>query len=306
MPVAIDPFLDPALFGPERLVQLADTALREASAVLEQIQPPLILPIYLGLPELRPGFNNGNAEFVRNGLRGLKGLSFEIEDVLIAPDGHAAGFKALATAIDRIRKGSIEACFVGGVDSYFQPETMEWLDENRQLASADARSAFVPGEGASFFLLMRASLLQRLGFDSVGIIQDVRLGNEENRIKTDTVCFGEGLADTVLGVVRSMNAPEETISDIFCDLNGERYRGEEWGFVCLRAGEYLHDPTSYRSPADCLGDLGAASMPLFATLSCEAAVKGLANGSRSLMWASSEAGLRGAARIDFLGLVSGG
>ncbi len=57
-------------------------------------------------------------------------------------------------ATEQIQQGAFEACLVGGVDSYFHPDTMEWLDANRQLAGAVSRSGFVPGEGAGFCLLM--------------------------------------------------------------------------------------------------------------------------------------------------------
>ena len=70
------------------------------------------------------------------------------------PHGHAAGLAAIEAAIQQMQQGSLEICLVGGVDSYFQPDTMEWLDENLQLAGAESRSAFVPGEGAGFCLLM--------------------------------------------------------------------------------------------------------------------------------------------------------
>lgn len=88
---------------------------------------------------------------------------------------------------------------------------------------------------------------------------------------------------------------------MICDINGERYRGEEWGFVCLRLSQYFDDPTAYDSPADCWGDMGAASGPLFIMLACQAIARGYAKGPRALLWTSSEGGLRGAAVIETLG-----
>jgi 3-oxoacyl-[acyl-carrier-protein] synthase-1 len=94
--------------------------------------------------------------------------------------------------------------------------------------------------------------------------------------------------------IQGASPPAERISDIICDINGERYRGEEWGFVCLRLPQYFNDPTAYRSPADCWGDMGAASGPLFMMLACQAAERGYAKSARCLVWAGSENGLRGA------------
>lgn len=300
MPGALDALLDPGLWGPQRLLLLAESALREACAPLARDgeAPRQLLPAFLGLPEFRPGFTEYDADAVRSGLSAFEALPMDISQVTIFTQGHAAGLSALATAAMQIQKGALEACLVGGVDSYFHPDTMEWLDENRQLAGAVSRSGFVPGEGAGFCLLMAEGIRQQLGLGSMARVRSVATGTETKRIKTSEVCLAQGLTDTIRDAVSTLTPPAETISDIFCDINGERYRGEEWGFVCLRLPQYFDDPTTYRSPADCWGDVGAASGPLFAMLACQAAGRGYARGPRSLLWASSEGGLRAAAMLD--------
>lgn len=301
MPGALDAWLDPALMGPERLITLAETALREACAPLtsDSREPYPRLPVYLGLPEPRPGFTEQDAEVVRSGLARIEGLPIEILRVNVSTEGHAAGLSALATATKQIQQGAFEACLVGGVDSYFQPDTMEWLDENRQLAGTVSRSGFVPGEGAGFCFLMAAHAWKRLGLSALARVHAVASGKETRLIKTSDICLGEGLTTTVKDAVSGLSLPAEMITDIICDVNGERYRGEEWGFVCLRLPQYFDDPTAYRSPADCWGDMGAASGSLFAMLACQAAVRGYAKGPRTLLWASSEGGLRAAAVLGF-------
>ncbi len=74
-------------------------------------------------------------------------------EVNLIVEGHAAGLAAFQAATRRIQNGEIEACLVGGVESYFHPDTMEWLDANRQLVGSVSRSGFIPGEGAGFCLL---------------------------------------------------------------------------------------------------------------------------------------------------------
>jgi 3-oxoacyl-[acyl-carrier-protein] synthase-1 len=259
----------------------------------------LQLPVYLGLPELRPGFSEQDAQSVQLGLAQIEGLPVEVSEVNVFTQGHASGLSALETATDKIRHHMVEVCLVGGVDSYFQPDTMEWLDENRQLAGSISRSGFVPGEGAGFCLLMAESAWKRLGLSPLARVLAVATGNETKLIKTSDICLGEGLTATVQSAVDSLTFPAEMINDIICDINSERYRGEEWGFVCLRLSQYFDDVGAYRSPADCWGDMGAASAPLFAMLACQAAVRGYARGPRTLLWASSEGGLRGAVVLVF-------
>src|SRR5262245_16666137 len=91
MPGALDSRLDPGLFGPERLLALAKTALREACAPISKgvWAPRLRLPVYLGLPEIRPGFTREDAMAIQSGLRELKGLPVELSEVTISTEGHA-------------------------------------------------------------------------------------------------------------------------------------------------------------------------------------------------------------------------
>ncbi len=300
MPGAIDSFLDPALFGPDRFIALAETALKETCAPLALSMRPLLkLPLYLGLPEIRPGFTVKDAQMIQSRLANVEGLPLDISDLKVFTKGHAAGLLALAAANEQIQKGVIEACLVGGVESYFQPDTMEWLNENRQLAGADARSAFVPGEGAGFCLVMGTKACKRWGLPVLARVVSIGVENETKLIKTSDICLGEGMTAAVRNAVKPLSLPEERINHITCDINGERYRGEEWGFVCLRLSQYFDDPTAYLSPADRWGDMGAASGPLFVMLACQAAVRGYAKGPRVLLWTSSEGGLRTAAVLAF-------
>jgi 3-oxoacyl-[acyl-carrier-protein] synthase-1 len=300
MPAAMDALLDPGLTGVDRLLALAETALREACAPLAGRDPKdrLRLPMYLGLPEIRPGFSQDDVNAVRAGLTRFGRLPVAIADVHVLPAGHAAGLAALAAAVERIRLGGCEACLVGGVDSYFHPDTMEWLDANRQLVGAVSRSGFVPGEGAGFCLVAAASARERLGLPARARVLTVGVSRETSLIKTTDLCLGEGLTSAVRAAVDARHLPARRVNAVICDINSERYRGEEWGFVCLRVPEHFDDPTAYVAPADAWGDVGAASGPLFAMLACEAAARGYAAGPTTLAWASSESGLRAAAVLS--------
>ena len=296
MPGAVDAEIDPQIIGPERFLLLAETALSEACTPLQSVQAnELRLPVFLGLPEIRPGFTEHDALTIQFGLSRYKGLPQSLGDVQVFPHGHAAGFSALAAAVAQLKNGVIEACLVGGVESYFHADTMEWLDANRQLAGSVSRSGFVPGEGAGFCLLMAEQVMARLGLKPLARVSAVATGKETKLIKTSDICLGEGLSETVRNAVSNLRPPEERVNDLFCDINGERYRNEEWGFVCLRLSQYFDDPTAYRSPAECWGDMGAASGPLLAMLVCQAYVRGYSQGPRAMLWASSEGGRRGAA-----------
>jgi len=297
---ALDSSIDPELVGPERLLALAESALHEVCEPLCGISAPLPgLPLYLCLPELRPGFTTLDAAAVQTGLLGMvNSLDVHITEVKVFTAGHAAGFSALSMARQRIQQGALDGCLIGGVDSYLHAETVDWLEDHLQLAGSVSRSGFVPGEGAGFCLLLSESACGRLGLSGISRVTTAAISVETKLIKTPDVCLGVGLTAAVREALGVLHAGGERISTIICDINGERYRGEEWGFACLRLSQYLDDPTAYNSPADCWGDLGSASVPLFAMLACQATLRGYSPGPQTLLWASSEHGLRGAAVLD--------
>jgi len=296
MPGAIDTEIDPEIVGPERFLLLAEPALREACEQLDGVRgQQLAIPLYLGVPELRTGFTEQDTGAIRAGMARCEGLPIRLSAVIPFIEGHAAGLSALAAALRQLKEGAVEMCLVGGVESYFHADTMEWLDENRQLTGTVSRSGFVPGEGAGFCLLMTDRCRQRFELDALAEVQACAIGNETKLIKTTDMCLGEGLSATVREALGDMSPTHERVNDIYCDMNSERNRGEEWGFVCLRLSDYFDDPLDYQSPANSWGDVGAASAPLFMMLACQAAARGYAKGPRAMLWASSEKGRRAAA-----------
>ena len=298
-PAALVAELDLTDMGPKRLLALAEPALRDACASLDSGRSVRQrLPVFLGLPALRPGFTEKYAEAVRTGLARLDGLPADLAEITVFSHGHAAGVSALAAGFEHLHNSTFEVCLVGGVDSYFHADTVDWLLANRQLAGAVSRSGFVPGEGAAFCLLATDKGLNRLGLKPMARVRAVAVGKETKLIKTTDLCLGEGLSATVRDAVSGLRLPDERINEIYCDINGERYRSEEWGFVCLRLAQYFDDATTYHSPAECLGDMGAASGPFFAILACQAFARRYSRGPRVMLWASSEGGQRGVAVLE--------
>ena len=296
---ALDSQLDPALNGPERLLALAEPAVREACAPLRRLGGlHQRLPLYLGLSEFRPGFAASEADAIAAGFSRFDDLPIDVSEMRVSTAGHAAGLSLLAGAVEQIEQGSLEGCVLGGVDSYLTPDTMECIDANRQLPRAEARSAFVPGEGAGCCVLVSGRARRRFGLESLASVRAASVSREAKLIKTTDVCVGTGLTAAVKQTTQRLVSPSERINAVICDINGERYRGEEWGCVCLRLSQHFDDPSGYWSPADCWGDVGAASGPLFAIIACEAAARGYSKGPLALLWASSEMGLRAAALLN--------
>ena len=296
--MALDFELDPELMGPERFITLAATALEEICHKLEPVWKDYRkMTVFLGLPEERPGWTGEHKQAVKDGLRN-KSMPFDIEPFELFSYGHASGLMALDIACKRIQAGQAELCIVAGVDSYLDLKTLEWLDKNKQLATSYHRGAFFPGEGAGAIAVASNSFVRRFRMESLAVIRGIGIATETKKIKTDTVCLGEGLTESVKKAVMPLRLPQEAVEGIICDINGERYRSEEWGFVVLRLPDAMVDPTDYDSPASCWGDMGAASGPLFLALAVTAGKRKWAKGKRYLIWNSSEGGQRAATVLE--------
>lgn len=285
------------LSGVERSLSLAMNAAREALAALPDAPNLRPIPVFLGLPEARPGSPKGLDMALSTGVAARLRPHTRISEVMSLPAGHASGLMALAEAQARILGGHADVCLVGGVESYLESETLEWIEDSQQLHARSNSWGFTPGEAAGFCLLASSRVAAALGGRAPARLLGVATAYEENRIKTETVCLARGLTQA-LGRVLDVLPASTQVDQVICDLNGERYRANELAFSMVRMARRFAAPGEFLAPADCWGDVGAASGPLFVALAVEAGRRGYARGPCQLLWASSEGGLRAAALIE--------
>jgi 3-oxoacyl-[acyl-carrier-protein] synthase-1 len=197
-------------------------------------------------------------------------------------------------------EGAIDACLIAGVESYLEPETLEWLDEHDRLHGAGPLNnawGFVPGEGAGCVVVASEDAVARCHLEPLAEILAVGQGFEQNRIDTETVCVGEGLTAAFSEALTALPSSEQ-ITDVFCDMNGDPYRADEFGFASLRTRDRFVSASDFIAPADCWGDVSAAAAPLGLMLAVIAARKHYSRGRHALLFASSDGGERGAAVLE--------
>ena len=283
---------------------MAATAAKEALAPFLTLDRQLRGPFYvgIGLPESRLGRPDGLDQGVAEAVGGLLSEAAPSHTVKTIAEGHASGLVALKEALSVLSSGKAELALIGGVDSYQEAETLAWLESTEQLNAAGIDGnpwGFVPGEAAGFLLLGLSETAERLGARVIGEFLAVGSAVEPHRIKTDETCLGEGLTQAI----REALAPfrdrldRPKISAMYCDMNGEPYRATEYAYAITRHSDHFVDPSQFRAPADCWGDVGAASGPLGCILAWGAGARGYAEGPYSLVWASSEGGRRAAALL---------
>jgi 3-oxoacyl-[acyl-carrier-protein] synthase-1 len=253
----------------------------------------LPVPVFLGLPPDRPGHGKDVSALVPARLQDALGSRCPVRRVERIETGHAAGAMAVQAAWQAVRSGGAEFALAGGVDSYLEPETLEWLEENDQVHSAGPENnayGFIPGEAAGFVLLASDESARRYKLSAALELATAATAKESKLIKTDAVCTGEGLT----ALFRALAGEPQTVraDHLYCDMNGEPYRADEFGFATVRAGGLFRDPSAFAAPADCWGDVGAASGALFLVLIDAATRKGYAPGQVLAAFTSSESGER--------------
>jgi len=291
------PYLDVTLPLPQRLLGLALPSAQEAlEKLVDRLTAPVSVPVFVGLPSPRPGLPAElGPELIRQ-LAGVTAPGCRLAPIQLLQQGHSAGLMAVELACQALRGRQSHFCLAGGVDSYVDPDTLDWLEKHDQIHNPDNAWGFIPGEAAAFCLLCDEGTAEELELPVRCRIVAVATDNEPNRIKTDTVCVGAGLTKVFRKVLPAL-PPDARVDNILCDQNGEAYRADEYGFSLTRTNKFFVDGSDFVSPADCWGDVGAASGPLFVVLAATAAQKGYARGPWTLAWTSSEGGERSAALI---------
>ncbi len=285
--------------GVQRLVEMALSSLREVAADIPQaVAESQPVPLFLGLPSPRPGFDDRTAELVVQGIEAVElphGARVIVEPLR---GDHTAAFRALDIGIASIAQGTTSLCIVGGVDSYLDIETLDWLDSQSRLAREGVRGGFIPGEGAGMLLLAERTACLHYGLARLARVRGVATVAEPRSLGSPEGVLGEGLTSALRRALGHLSVPEERIDDVYCDINGERYRSDEWGFTVLRLQRRLRGGARYRSGVASSGDVGAASGAVNCVLATQAWKRRYARGPRTVVWGSSYEGERGAAVLE--------
>ena len=295
MRVATAPWLDISLTGVDRFEALLFPAIDQALRSLDSVAGKrLRVALALGLPGSRPGLPRDLERRLLQRIREQPDARFD--GIATFAAGHAAGLLAMDAAVAGLAGSDFDAWIIAGVDSYIDPTTLEWLEACDQLHGAGPLNnawGFIPGEAGAAVAVMRAAAARDHGLIPLASVIGTSRAQEDKRIKTETVCIGEGLTDAFRIALASLPA-RASVTDMYCDLNGEPYRADEYGFAALRTSAAFDSASEFVAPADCWGDVAAAGGVLNLMLATAAGVKLYANGNTAFVWASSESGERAA------------
>lgn len=276
----------------QRLLRLAVMPLRECLEPVRDRLPPLGLS--LALPELSTTQPIVGSAFVQQ-LSLQVGGRIDPRGSDASHRGRAGGILAIGQAILTIQSGRAEFMVAGGVDSYRDPHVLGTLDLQRRVKSRLNLDGFIPGEGAGFLLLASAAAAARRGLPIIARTSRVAVGVETGHLYSSEPYRGDGLASTFQQLFAAHEAATP-VAEVYSSMNGESHWAKEWGVGYIRNKGAFDQQHGIHHPADCYGDVGAASGPVMAGLAA-LGIRGGYRRSTSLVYGSSDDGARAAMLI---------
>lgn len=299
---ALPPLVEPLVKEPGltsrvmRMLRLAQVPLAEAMASLPPRAPrPGLL---LALPETETTIPLDGSAFLRS-LTEQCGGAFDPKYSLADHRGRSGGLSALGQAVELVRSGQAPVMLAGGVDSYRDLYVLGTLDMEQRVKSSSNLDGFIPGEGAVFLLVASGEACGRFGMQPLALLSAVKEGVESGHLYSSAPYRGDGLAATIRQVWES-GALTVPAAEVWSTMNGENHWGKEWGVSFLRNRPMFTEDVVIQHPADCYGDLGAASAPALVAL----AALGIRGGYRrtpAVVYASSDHGGRAATVVQGVG-----
>jgi 3-oxoacyl-[acyl-carrier-protein] synthase-1 len=280
-------------FGTERIVLLAEQALAPLLGVTgDPVRIALALPERYAAKPLDNDLNvTGRtlADRLQNRL-GRRFSNFEIE---FFPSGRAGGALALERALGWLTATDPGFVIAGGVDSFYDWKTLEILEKQDRLLTQENLDGFIPGEGAAFL-----TLSNDVNAQPCARVAGLGIGYELAPILSEQASRASGITNAMNKAVQTLRNAVLRSNYWFVDLTHEVYGIKEFQRVITRFGDLMGTNLRLETPLREIGNTGAATVPLFAVLACEAWSHGYAQDRFCVALGASDNGLRGAVLLE--------
>lgn len=272
--------------GREKLLQMVIPAIREC---LEDLPDPVAreIPLLLCVAEdARSGRFAGLGESFLRDAQERCGLVFHEQSRVIA-GGRIAGVHALVEAREQLGRGR-PYCIVAGVDSYLVTRTLVAFNKERKLQTSDNSDGFIPGEAGAACLLASAGRHDALLCEGIGLGVEPAPAGSGEPLRADglTAAIQAAFADAGLGY--------EQLDFRICDASGGQYGFKEASLALARTMRVRKEVFDIWHPADCIGEIGAATVPVVLGVAAAAWRKNYAPGPGVLCHFASNADERAA------------
>ncbi|MFZ1987191.1 MAG: hypothetical protein WAU91_22465 [Desulfatitalea sp.] len=275
--------------GRAKLAHMAALAVREASAGLDEKeirQTPLVL--CLAEPE-RPGrFPDQDAHLLAE-VQKRVGIQFHPQSMIIA-NGRVGGVRALEKVQAFLGSGLCRYCMVAGVDTYLTAKTLGAYEKEQRILTEKNSDGFIPGEAGAAALLTAA----RQSSHAPLAIQGLGFGQEKAYLGSGHPLRADGLVQAIKAALAMAGRDLGDLDYRLCDLSGEQYYFKEAALALTRVLRKRKEAFDIQHPAECIGETGAAIIPVLLAVASAAIRKGYSKGEGILCHCANDDGQRGA------------
>jgi 3-oxoacyl-[acyl-carrier-protein] synthase-1 len=281
--------LTPPSRGREKILRMALSAISECLAPVQDVQLQRI-PLLLCVAEPnRPGRFADLDQSLLSDIEKLLGGHFHRDSAVIA-NGRVGGAEAVARAATMIQPPTVPYCIVAGVDTFLVAATLAACEEKQRLLTSLNSNGFIPGEAAGAVLLGRA----QDGLDPEFRCLGVAFAVEKATIESEEPLKADGLATAFRAALADARCDFEDIDYRITDANGEQYVFKEAALGLARTLRILKPEFDIWHAADCIGEVGAATVPCAVSVAEAAARKEYAPGPGVLAHFGNDDGQRAA------------
>jgi hypothetical protein len=283
------PWLGASMPVHERLVALAEAALRDALAPLQGDLQGASAALVLCAGPPRPGLSKEDITRLSEALVARAGCSLALSSA-----GDAGVFAALSRCMELLDKGSARVAVIVAVDSFISLEAAE--ERVRFPPSYWSVEAPAPSEAAAAVALMAPDAARRGGLEILGTIRRcasmLGASNDENDAPVDGAAMAAAL--------RSLPS-DEAVGFVFGQDRVDSLRKMEWHLASARNAGRFDRACAMWTPEAEIGRVGAAAglvnlVQGLAMLRHRTALREAAPASRTACaWAISPDGTRGLA-----------
>jgi 3-oxoacyl-[acyl-carrier-protein] synthase-1 len=269
--------------GLAKLKHMVVSAIRECLSVLDADIPTTMIPLFLCVAEEnRPGRLQGlDAQFL-NAVQDELGVTFHPQSAIIA-EGRIGPVQAIRqmTAQQQARY-----CIVAGVDSFLTAGTLRAYEERMRLLTEQNSNGFIPGEAGAAVLVGQR--------DSGLMIRGIGFGKEAAHIESEEPLRADGLVKVINEALADAKLDNGDIDLKIFDANGEQYIFKEAALAKIRIFREPKKEFDIWHPAECTGEVGAATVPIMLGVTLAASIKKYTPGNRILCHLGNDDGRRAA------------
>ncbi len=251
----------PLSYSIRRMLRMAGAALIET--LPDDLDcPPVAL--FLAARESLPNCTtNVSGEFIEH-LIAQTGANIDKAASRVISYGRAAGLYTIDLAFRYLETTDNKYVLVGGVDTFLDLKLLGYLDQEDRVMTEGVMDGFIPGEGASFLLLTSGTGgVERENSKPAPRVYAPGFSEEKGHRYSDEPYLGEGLSNAFSSALKDKQL---IVQSVYSSLNGENIGSKELGVALTRNSKSIEDGYNIEHPADCLGDMGAATGSVLITL----------------------------------------